>query len=67
MCEIGTRKRPHFQQEGGPFFCRILHPPSFRAGIRQTLGHALSLKNQKDIFLFSLAICRDFLVLSDFL
>ena len=26
MCEIGTRKRPHFQQEGGPFFCRILHP-----------------------------------------
>ena len=27
MCEIGTRKRPHFQQEGGPFFCRILHPP----------------------------------------
>ena len=23
MCEIGTRKRPHFQQEGGPFFCRM--------------------------------------------
>ena len=45
MCEIGTRKRPHFQQEGGPFFCRILHPPSSRAGIRQTLGQAFHLKS----------------------
>ena len=37
MCEIGTRKRPHFQQEGGPFFCRILHPPSFRADMDAVL------------------------------